>query len=54
LVLTVLSDVCACNGCALRSSHRRQELLLAFPAEWRAEPLWVEGAGHNNIESLRK
>jgi hypothetical protein len=29
-----------------------QELYLAFREECRASPVWVEGAGHNNIESL--
>ena len=29
-----------------------QELFVALPSKWRAKPFWVEGAGHNNIESL--
>ena len=28
-----------------------QELFEALPTAWRAKPFWVEGAGHNNIES---
>ena len=29
-----------------------QELYLAFREELRATPVWVEGAGHNDVESL--
>ena len=29
-----------------------EDLFLATPTKWRAKPFWVEGAGHNNIETL--
>ena len=29
-----------------------EDLFLAVPVNWRAKPHWVEGAGHNNIETL--
>ena len=29
-----------------------QQLYLATHKEWRYEPFWVKGAGHNNIEFL--
>lgn len=29
-----------------------EELFLATPVCWRAKPFWVEGAGHNNIETF--
>mmetsp|Transcript_22007 Transcript_22007/g.22743 ORF Transcript_22007/g.22743 Transcript_22007/m.22743 type:complete len:199 (+) Transcript_22007:3-599(+) len=29
-----------------------EDLFLAAPVNWRAKPYWVEGAGHNNIETL--
>jgi abhydrolase domain-containing protein 17 len=29
-----------------------EDLFLAAPVHWRAKPFWVEGAGHNNIETL--
>jgi fermentation-respiration switch protein FrsA (DUF1100 family) len=28
-----------------------ETLFLAIPEEWRAKPLWVQGAGHNDIEN---
>lgn len=31
-----------------------EQLFLACPAEHRAKPYWVDGAGHNNIESFSK
>jgi len=29
-----------------------ESLFLAVPVEWRAKPLWVAGAGHNDIEEI--
>jgi fermentation-respiration switch protein FrsA (DUF1100 family) len=29
-----------------------ERLFFVAPVQWRARPLWVEGAGHNNIETL--
>ena len=29
-----------------------ESLFLAIPEEWRARPLWVFGAGHNDIENV--
>lgn len=29
-----------------------EELFMAAPVAWRAKPFWVEGAGHNNIETM--
>ena len=29
-----------------------ETLFLAIPEAWRAKPLWVRGAGHNNIENI--
>lgn len=29
-----------------------EDLFLAVPVMWRAKPYWVDGAGHNNIETL--
>lgn len=31
-----------------------EQLFLACPPEYRAKPYWVDGAGHNNIESYSK
>lgn len=29
-----------------------EDLFLATQVSWRAKPFWVDGAGHNNIETL--
>lgn len=29
-----------------------EDLFIATPKRWRAKPFWVEGAGHNNIETM--
>jgi len=29
-----------------------ENLFLAAPAKWRARPVWVDGGGHNNLETL--
>jgi fermentation-respiration switch protein FrsA (DUF1100 family) len=31
-----------------------ERLFLEAPVSWRAKPLWVDGAGHNNIETLMR
>ncbi|CAM9562164.1 unnamed protein product [Phaeothamnion confervicola] len=29
-----------------------EQLFFATPVKWRAKPFWIDGAGHNNIETL--
>jgi abhydrolase domain-containing protein 17 len=29
-----------------------ESLFFAAPVKWRARPMWIDGAGHNNIEII--